>query len=289
MELSCSTKIQNINSVTSGIEVKDAAGNKMLLGTFTKKALLSSPYNTWFEKNYNDYKIDSVMASQLKPLLKNKSVQLFMGTWCGDSRREIPRMFKLLDYCGVPEKNIQLIMVNNADSAYKQSPTHEEKGKYIFRVPDLLVYEEGKELGRIVESPVATLEKDLLDIFKQTGYQPNYKAANAMINYFAKNELAADDLSIAALVAQIKPKSSYPGELNSLGRILINQEEYKKAVVLFKVNASLYPEDVQTKEKLAFALLKSEDLAAAQKCCNEILAMYPNNTTASDILKKIKN
>ncbi len=24
-----------------------------------------------------------------------------MGTWCGDSRREVPRMYKILDYCQV--------------------------------------------------------------------------------------------------------------------------------------------------------------------------------------------
>lgn len=289
MAWSCTTKIQTANKPAGGTEVKDAAGNKMLLGTFTKKALLDSPYNTWFIKNYNDYTIDSVSASQLKPLLKNKSFQIFMGTWCGDSRREVPRMLKLLQYCGVPESNIRMVMVNNADTAYKQSPFHEEKGKFIFRVPDLLVYEKGTEAGRIVESPVVSLEKDMLAVLQQNNYRPNYRAAAVMINYFAKDDFATDDLSVAALVTQIKPLAAYAGELNSLGRILLNEAEYKKAVVLFKVNAAIYPEDVMAKEKLAVALWKSNDLAAAQKCCNEILAVYPNNTTAAAILKKINN
>jgi hypothetical protein len=98
-----------------------------------------------------------------------------MGTWCGDSRREVPRMYKILDYCGVKASQIQLVNVSNSDTAYKQSPGHEEKGMDIRRVPDLLVFNNNREQGRIVESPVVSLEKDLLSIVSGAPYEPRYK------------------------------------------------------------------------------------------------------------------
>jgi hypothetical protein len=121
-------------------EVKDNNGQLVLLGKGTRARMTQAPYATWFNRNYSDYKIDTATADALKPLLKGKQFLIFMGTWCGDSRREVPRMYKLLDYCGVPASHIQLVHVSNHDSAYKQSPTHEESGLNIHRVPDLLVY-----------------------------------------------------------------------------------------------------------------------------------------------------
>jgi thiol-disulfide isomerase/thioredoxin len=111
--------------------------------------------------------------------LANKTITLFMGTWCGDSKREVPRILKMLDCCGYPSEKITLIMVSNAPDAYKQSPQHEETGKNIIRVPTILIHENGKEVGRIVETPIASLEKDMLAILQQKGYVPNYAPKNA--------------------------------------------------------------------------------------------------------------
>ncbi|MGE5106533.1 MAG: tetratricopeptide repeat protein [Sphingobacteriales bacterium] len=289
MVLSCATKISTINPLRKGIHSTDSRGNSMLLGTWTKSALQEAPYNSWFVKNYNDYKVDSTTANQLNPLFKNKSFQIFLGTWCGDSKREVPRMLKLLDYCNVDEKKVQIVFVSNHDSVYKQSPFHEEKGKFIFHVPDLLVYENNVELGKIIESPVVSLEKDLLSIARDRNYEPNYKASAILTNFLKKDLPEGNDLEIAELVAKLKPYIIYADELNYFGKMLMNGGEYKKAIITFKVNSNLYPEDITAKERLAIALWKANDLEAAQKCCNEILSLYPGNTTASTILKTISN
>ena len=99
-----------------------------------------------------------------------------MGTWCGDSRREVPRMYKILDYCQVNLSRIQLVNLNNSDTAYKQSPGHEERGLNILRVPTLLIYENGHEVGRLVESPVTSLEKDMLAIVTRQPYEHRYRS-----------------------------------------------------------------------------------------------------------------
>src|SRR5207245_2056570 len=107
------------------------------------------------------------------------------GTWCGDSQREIPRVFKLLNYLGIRSSQIELVTVNNSDSAYKQSPTHEERGLIIHRVPDLIIYHDQSELGRVVESPITSWEKDMLSILQGEAYTPNYKAVPWLAKMFA--------------------------------------------------------------------------------------------------------
>lgn len=153
---------------------KDTRGNDMLIGKCTKEAMEQSPYNSWYRKNYDDYKISESEQSELRSLLKNKTITIFLGTWCGDSKREVPRMIKILEASGFPDKQLQLVMVSNHADMYKQSPQHEEAGKNIIRVPTLIIYETGKETGRIVESPVVSLENDMLKILRRESYIPKY-------------------------------------------------------------------------------------------------------------------
>lgn len=146
----------------------------MLLGQHPREDLQKPPFSTWFNNNYADFTINKDSIQILSPLLSGLSFEIFMGTWCPDSRREVPRMLKILDACHVPADSIRIIMVDYREGAYKQSPGHEEKGKDIRHVPDLLVLDHGLEKGRIVESPVVSLENDLLAITTGEAYKPHY-------------------------------------------------------------------------------------------------------------------
>lgn len=158
-------------------KAKDAFGNELLLGKCSRKALELQPFAGWFQPNYLNYVVDTATCKFIEPLLKQKRITIFLGTWCGDSRREVPRILKMLDCCNFPPEQLQLIMVSNLDGSYKQSPTHEESGRNIVRVPTIIVEENDREKGRIVESPVVSLEKDLLSILRNEKYIPNYSAA----------------------------------------------------------------------------------------------------------------
>lgn len=135
----------NINRVT-----KDKNGNEMLIGCCTREALSREPFAAWFNNNYFNYAVDTSLIVSLKEKMDRKQFLIFMGTWCGDSKREVPRMLKILDYCGVKPEQVKIIMVSNADSLYKQSPNHEEKGLNIIKVPTLIVYENTTEINRVV-------------------------------------------------------------------------------------------------------------------------------------------
>jgi thiol-disulfide isomerase/thioredoxin len=174
--IACTPRLANQPAPVTNREATDKKGNLILLGKCTRERLTKPPFDSWFNKNYAAYSVDSNTANQLKPLLKHKQFLLFMGTWCGDSRREVPRIYKILDYCHIKPSQLQLITLNNSDTAYKQSPGHEEKGLNIKRVPTLLVFENHREQERIVESPVVSLEKDLLAIVTAQPYEHHYKS-----------------------------------------------------------------------------------------------------------------
>ena len=93
-----------------------------------------------------------------------------MGTWCEDSRREVPRFFKVLDHVEFPAETTRLVMVDRD----KQSGTDAEDGKNIHHVPTFILYKDEIELGRIVETPIESLEEDIFNILIGSPPQPNY-------------------------------------------------------------------------------------------------------------------
>ncbi len=155
-------------------EIITENGQAMLLGHCSISSLKKEPYSTWFNSNFDNYVIDSATIEQIKPLLKKKKMDLFMGTWCGDSKYEVPRIIKILLAAGMDTVHLSIIAVGNGVDMYKKSPQGEEAGLNIMRVPTLIVYEKKKEIGRFIEYPVVSTEKDLLRILKKDGYIPNY-------------------------------------------------------------------------------------------------------------------
>ena len=176
---SCSVSRNSASPILVNQIDKDSRGNEMLLGKCTRAALLQAPFADWFQPNYDSYRVDSFTCNFIRPLLAGKSITIFLGTWCGDSKREVPRVLKMLDCCGFPANNLTLIMVSNKDSLYKKSPQHEETGKNIVRVPTIIIEQKGTEIGRIIEFPVTSLEKDMLSILRKEKYQPNYHQSKA--------------------------------------------------------------------------------------------------------------
>lgn len=279
---SCTRKIvSSSQSLTS-------TPNAQLLGVHPKKDLQQPPFNEWFDKNYTEYRIDSVTANQLMPLLKHKKLEIFMGTWCGDSKREVPRMFKILDYSRVRPSQVKMIMVDNRDSTYKQSPSHEEKGKFIHRVPCLIVYDKNKEMNRIVEFPVVSLEKDLLSIAQSAPYQPNYRAATYLYQLLKDKNTHAPAAESTALVTTLKPLVRNSAELNSLGYVWMAAGEMDRALLAFKLNALLFPDNANVYDSLGEIHLKLNNRAAAKLYYTKVLELQPGNKNAVKMLQALK-
>lgn len=141
----------------------------ILLGIQKREALQKAPYNEWFDENYA-YTPDEETLKALSKELNDKTITVFMGTWCGDSKMQVPAFFKILDAINFDENNVEIITM----SRDKDTPEKLEEGYNIEFVPTIIVKKDGKELGRIVESPVDTLEADLLTIASGKAYKHIY-------------------------------------------------------------------------------------------------------------------
>jgi len=132
-----------------------------VLGYFPRDRITRPPHSEWFLKGYDDYMIKSDVVNILTDIPKdNLSIKIVMGTWCPDSRREVPRFMRVLDIWQFPADRITFIGVDNA----KLSPVGEYEGLGIERVPTFIFYKNNIEAGRIIENPVTSLEQDMVNI-----------------------------------------------------------------------------------------------------------------------------
>lgn len=215
----------------------------ILLGAITKDSLLKPPYNKWYMQEYNEYGPSPAVISELRKLnTKNITVSVFLGTWCGDSRRDVPRFLKILDAIAFPADRVSMYALGGFDSLYKQSPWHEEVGKGIFRVPIFIIYKNGVEVNRINEFPVTSMEKDFYAILNNEPYTPNYKSFSLIKNWLSGNVLTDKNSSIRGLSLQLKNLVEGEHELNSLGYVLLKQGKKEEAIAVFRINTYLYPE-----------------------------------------------
>ncbi|MEZ4840383.1 MAG: thioredoxin family protein [Flavobacteriaceae bacterium] len=143
----------------------------MLTGVIQKKDFKEAPYSFWFDRNYDSYTVDETTVKEIKKHLKGVTIKAFMGTWCGDSKRETPHFYKIMDAAGFDYTNLQLAAVDRT----KRTPENLEEGLNVFRVPTFIFYKNGKEIGRYVEYPRETLEKDMLAILSGKPYKHSYE------------------------------------------------------------------------------------------------------------------
>ena len=136
----------------------------IMVGKINRIGLQQEPFGLWFNNGYENYDVDMASLGKVKEALKEVEILTFMGTWCSDSQREVPHFFKILDQLGYDMDNFQAIALSDHPDHYKESPQHEEKGWDIEFVPTIIFLRNGKELGRIVESPEQSLEKDMRKI-----------------------------------------------------------------------------------------------------------------------------
>ena len=133
-------------------------GNQMLIGTCTREAFNDTSFSSWFSTEYDAYTPNDSVVNQLKDKLTDIRIKIIMGTWCSDSKTQIPDLYKLLDELHFSDSTIEIICVDRK----KLGLADELKGLNIEKVPTIIFYRNEKEIGRIIETPVQTLEKDIL-------------------------------------------------------------------------------------------------------------------------------
>ena len=151
-------------------ELENTASQKMLLGEFTKADLEKAPYSRWFTPSYENYEPKKKSLKIIKKNISNYEIILFMGTWCGDSRYEVPKFFKLLDLVDFDREKLTSIAVNYN----KKAPGDLDEEYKVHRVPTIIFLKNGKEVNRFVEYSVESLEEDIATIVEAKEYTDPY-------------------------------------------------------------------------------------------------------------------
>ncbi len=107
-------------------------------------------------------------ARELAAAEPGAEVVVFLGTWCGDSRRELPRLWKAMD-SGSSAVNFQIRYIGVDHD--KKEPADLVKEYGVHYLPTFIVRRGGREVGRIVETSPNGIERDLLALLtgKATG------------------------------------------------------------------------------------------------------------------------
>jgi len=133
----------------------------ILVGACTREGLLGCAFAEDYNIEYPSYKPNDTVVAQLKNLINSVTCVIVLGTWCGDSKEQVPRFLKIIDQTGVNFDKLKFYCVDRQ----KEAPDMEIKTTYtIEKVPTFIFYRNDKEIGRIIETPQISLEKDLLDI-----------------------------------------------------------------------------------------------------------------------------
>jgi len=100
------------------------------------------------------------LASAMQP---DDRMEVYMGTWCSDSLREVPKLLKIMDL--LHEKFSRDLPVSFvAIDRSKSQPAALVADKHIEKVATFIYYRGDREVGRIVEQPAGLFEDDLLAI-----------------------------------------------------------------------------------------------------------------------------
>lgn len=138
-------------------------GQKIVTGRISPAMLASDSSFEWYGRNYAAFVPDSASIVFLSTEAKNIHFIVFGGTWCGDTKRELPKFIKTAMLARIPESNIELYGVDRS----KQSADGLTEKYHVTNVPTFIAISEGKEIGRIVEHPDKGIEFDLVQMLQK--------------------------------------------------------------------------------------------------------------------------
>lgn len=136
---------------------------EILVGKCNRLELQNDNFGNDFFEEYRSYDPDTEILEDFENKIYNCSVTIVLGTWCHDSQIQVPRFIKILDVLDYNTNYLKLICVDKNKKAGNSDITALE----IDKVPTFIFYKKNKEVGRIVETPVNTLELDTYYILEK--------------------------------------------------------------------------------------------------------------------------
>lgn len=131
-------------------------------GICKRADLQKGAFSKYFFKEYSDYTPSKEATDLLENKIFSSSITIVLGTWCGDSKEQVPRFIKILDVLDYNTNLLEIICVDR-----KKSAGMDISSLKIDRVPTFIFFKDGIEMGRITESPLITLEEDIIRLLNK--------------------------------------------------------------------------------------------------------------------------
>ncbi len=271
---SCKEK-QDENAATdyTAEEITPDPVEDKLLGKIKKEELVKPAFIEWFQPAYDDYQVNTELVNSFKEELAGYQIEVFMGTWCEDSQREIPTLYKVLEAADFPMDQLTVVAIDDELDNYKLSPGEEEKGKNIHHVPTIIFKKDSKEVNRIIEYPVRTIEEDI-PVILGGNYTPYYVTADQVHNRLQTMGPEEFKNNLEALAEEFKGKPRDVYELNTYAKTIFRQGKQEEGIQVAKLNTMIFAEngnsfaglgerlaDLERYEEAVQAFQKAVDLA----------------------------
>lgn len=134
--------------------------NEILCGKCFLQELQQNEFGSHFLSEYRNYLPYRGILNDLEKKIYGCRISIVLGTWCSDSKEQVPRFVKILDELQYKTSCLEIICVDKLKTAGNLDISDLK----IERVPTFIFYIDEEEIGRITETPHLTLEQDTYHI-----------------------------------------------------------------------------------------------------------------------------
>lgn len=141
------------------------AQNSDIVGVTSLEEIRST--NRIFDIYIDRYEPDSMALAYLSNYDDPVNIKILFGTWCHDSKREVPAFIKTIELANNSNFIVEYIGVNREKS---DSQGFSELYNLQY-TPTFIIFKNSYEVGRIVEETVKGIEIDLVEILKSGAFK----------------------------------------------------------------------------------------------------------------------
>lgn len=131
---------------------------KVIKGKVTMQALMNDSALPWFYTGVNNYQPNDNMLNYIKDNRGKFNVVAVAGTWDDQSQRLLPALYKIMILAGSPDEQV---LTFGADEKLQFDAPEDYKVK---KLPTIILFREGKEIGRVSGEVGESLESDMAKI-----------------------------------------------------------------------------------------------------------------------------
>ncbi len=145
------------------ITIEPNTDTEIMIGECKRIMLQEREFGQYFIEEYKNYDPEMPILNKIQHNIFSYSITIVLGTWCSDSQEQVPRFFKILDKIDYNTNYVRIVCFDRD----KTGGETDVSNLNVELVPTFIFYKNNIEKGRIIETPLNTLEADILNILHE--------------------------------------------------------------------------------------------------------------------------